>query len=406
MKKLKILETSKTLNRGSRFLSAVKNQRLKILEVTTYTAGVCGVSSRVLQEADLLAKHGHEVTIFSTNHVKGRPKEIAPTEERRGRVIIRRFPAIKLGGESFTYWRFKRELLLLRPEIIIVHAFRHTHTTRALHIANKLGIPCVLVTHAPFNKRNEQRSLLSKLAIFLYDHFIAPITLKQFSKIIAITHWELPYLHRLGISKEKIAYIPNGIPPLFFSQKPSPVSPRKILYFGRISPVKDLETALHALSLMKNKSVSLELAGPAEQDYLTKLKSLVASLHIESRVSFTPAIYNLKKKISKLDSTHVFILPSKREGMPQSLIEAMSRKKIVIASDNLGARDLIQNKKNGFLFPIGNAQALADTLDKAFSLHVSKAKTIQKAARASVEQFSWLLIVKKLEKVLNEITTQ
>ena len=381
-------------------------KKLKILEVTTYTAGVCGVSSRVLQEADLLAKHGHEVTIFSTNHVKGRPREVAPTEEHRGHVIIHRFPARKLGGESFTYWRFKRELLLFKPDVIIVHAFRHTHTTQALRFARKQEIPCILVTHAPFNTGNEQRSLLSKLAISLYDTFTAPRTLPKFAKIIAITHWELEYLHRLGIPKEKIAYIPNGIPPQFFTQKPSPKSPRKILYFGRLSPVKDLETALHAISLMKNKSTSLELAGPAEQEYLKKLKSLVASLHIESRVSFTPAIYNLKKKVSKLDSAYVFVLPSKREGMPQSLIEAMSRKKLVIASDNLGARDLIQNKKNGFLFPIGNAQALADTLDKAFSLPVSKAKTIQKAARASVEQFSWLLIVKKLEKVLNEITAQ
>ncbi len=402
---MRILETSKTLNHGSRFLSAVKNRRLKILEVTTYTAGICGVSSRVLQEADILAKHGHEVTIFSTNHVKGKPNEYAPAEERRGRIFIRRFPAKKLGGESFTYWHFKRELLLLKPDIIISHAFRHTHTTSTLHIANKLEIPCFLVTHAPFNTGNEQRSLVSSLAIKIYDYFIAPKTLKQFSKIIAITHWELPYLHRLGIPKEKIAYIPNGIPSLFFTQKPAHESPRKIIYFGRLSPVKDLETVIHALSLIKNKSISLELAGPAEQEYLAKLKSLIASLRLESRVSFTPAIYNLKKKISKLDSAHVFVLPSKREGMPQSLIEAMSRKKLVIASDNLGARELIHQGENGFLFPIGNAQALAAALDKTFSLPISKAKILQNTARASVKQFAWDIVIKKLEKLLQETTT-
>ncbi len=378
-------------------------KRLKILELTTYTAGVCGVSSRVLEEASLLAKQSHEVSIFSTNHVKGKPNEIAPAHEQRNKVTIRRFPARKLGGESFTSWHFEKEALALKPDVIITHAYRHTHTTRAIKIAKKLGIPCVLVTHAPFSTGNEQRSLPSKITVVLYDFFIAPRTLHHFAKVIAITHWELSHLHALGVPKEKITYIPNGIPALFFTQKHSQENSKKILFFGRLSPVKNLEIAIHALSLMKNLSATLELAGPAELVYLTKLKSLVVSLHLQSRVSFTPALYGHKQKIHKLDSAHVFVLPSKREGMPQSLIEAMSRKKLVIASDNLGARELIKNNKNGFLFPIGNAQALATALDKAFSLPASEARAMQQAARASVEQFAWDIVIKKLEKLLKEV---
>lgn len=418
-KKLKILETSRTPRR-TKFLSvsrtkvlehsqglgipeAIENRKLKILEVTTYTAGGCGVAARVLQETELLAQRGHEVTIFSTNHVKGRPKETAPTEEQRGSVLIRRFPAKKLGGESFSSWYFEKEALALKPDVIIAHAYRQMHTTRALYVAKKLNIPVLLVTHAPFSTGNEQRSLASSLAINLYDRFVAPRTLPRFAKVIAITHWELPYLLALGVPKEKIAYIPNGIPPLFFTQKAAREQKDKIFYFGRLAPVKDLETAIRALSLMKNPNTVLELAGPAEPRYLVKLKSLVASLHLESRVSFISAIYDLKQKIRKFDSAHLFVLPSLREGMPQSLIETMSRKKLVIASDNLGARDIIKNKKNGFLFPIGNAQALADTLDKALALPATQARKIRRTARSSVEQFAWPIVIKELETLLEEV---
>lgn len=379
-------------------------KKLHILELTTYTAGVCGVATRVLQEAELLAQSGHTVTVFSTNHVKGDSHKTAPSQEKRGRVLIKRFPAKKLGGESFTLWYFDKEVLALKPDVIIAHAFRHMHTTRALCTAQKLNIPVILVTHTPFNTGNEQRSLASRAAIALYDRFIAPKTLKQFAKIIAITHWELQHLQRLSVPKEKIIYIPNGIPQQFFTQSSAKEQKNKILYFGRLAPVKDLETLIRALALMNNRSVTLELAGPAEPAYLKKLKFMVRSFHLESCVSFTPAIYDLRKKIAKLDSAHVYVLPSKREGMPQSLIEALSRKKLVIASDNLGAIELIHESKNGFLFPVGNPYAFAEQLDKALSLSPKEARRMQNAARASVKQFAWPLVVKKLETVLREVT--
>ena len=404
MKKLKILETSRTLKRASRFLSAVKNPKLRILEVTTYTSGVCGVAARVLAEAALLAEHGHEVRIFSTNHVKG-SSALASTHEQRNNVTIRRFPALKIAGESYTLWssrKLKKAIRAYRPDIIIAHSYRHTHTLLAYRIAKEIGAKSILVAHAPFGDTS-MRSPLAAWYIQHFDKHQGKRSLQGFDKIVAITHWELPYLHNLGASKEKIAYLPNGIPPAFFTQKPAKEQPTKLLFFGRIAPVKDIETLLEALSRVKNQKVTLELAGPAEADYLTKLKKLILDLHLEHRVSFTPALFETSKKIAKLDSAHLFILPSKREGMPQSLIEAMARKKLVIASETLGARDLIRNSNNGFLFPIGNASALATTIDSALALSPTQKRSMQNAAHDSVKQFAWPLIGKKLELLLQDL---
>ncbi len=378
---------------------------MKILELTTYSAGGCGVAARVLHEAELLARQGHEVRVFSTSVVKG-TCITASAHEAREHVHIQRFPSLKLGGESFTYWNFTKAALAFKPDIIIAHAYRHTHTTRALRIARMLGIPCILVTHAPFTTPGSQRSLLAKCSIAFYDAFIGPRTLKQFTKIIAITHWERAALASLGVPKSKITYLPNGIPDLFFTQKPAKEQKNKILYFGRLAPVKDLETLIHALSRMNNKSATLELAGPAEAPYLARLKTLVSRLGIQGRVSFTPALYNLTKKIKKLDSARVYVLPSKREGMPQSLIEALSRSRIAIASDNLGARDLIQHEKNGFLFPISNAPALAALLDKALALSSTQEAKIKNNARASVKQFAWSKLIKQLDALLQKLVKQ
>ena len=383
---------------------SLSNQKLKILEVTTYTAGGCGVAARVKQEASLLAKRGHTIMIFSTDQVKG-THEKAPRQEKIEEITICRFPCFKLGGESFTYWDFTQAAHEFKPDVIIVHAYRHTHTTRALRIAKQRKIPCLLVTHAPFSTGGESRSLLAKLSVAFYDAFIGPSTLKKFTRIIAITHWERATLKVLGVPEKNIVYIPNGIPSLFFTQKKAKEEKNKILYFGRVSPIKDLETLIEAFSLLPpniQNSLTLEIAGPAEALYLSKLKSLASSLNISKKIIFSPAIYNTKKKISKLDSATIYVLPSIREGMPQTLIEALARGKIVVASNNLGNSAIIQDDKNGFLFSVGDTKALASLISFLLTLSPAEKARIQKAARSSVKKFAWPHLIEQLDSLLKE----
>jgi len=368
---------------------------MKILELTTYSAGICGVGARVLQESQLLAKNGHEVQIFSTNFTKG-SEEIAPAEDKISNIQIRRFPGTKLGGESFTYWEFEAAALEFKPDVIIAHAYRHTHTLKAAKLAKKLGIRAYLVTHAPFVPGNNTRSFIAKSAVRFYDSFIGPNVLKKFDKVIAITKWEMPFLKQLGVPSNKIAYIPNGIPSELFTEKKQK-SKNTILFVGRISPIKDLETLIAAFHKSNLSDIKLEIVGPAEKEYLYKLENMIAEHNI-SGIIFSPAIYDKRELARKIDEASVFVLPSKREAMPQSLIEAMARGKVVIASDNLGTRDLIKNGKNGFLFPVGDSDVLADLLRKTTSRQFPR---LEKSAKKSVEQFKWDSIINKLEKFIS-----
>ncbi|MBU0977081.1 MAG: glycosyltransferase family 4 protein [Nanoarchaeota archaeon] len=361
---------------------------MKILELTNFSAGACGVWMRAKQEAELLAKKGHTVKVFSSNFTKG-SKEIAPQKEKLGKIDIIRFPARKLGGESFMIWDFEKEALNFHPDLIIAHSYRHPHTTTALKIKNRIGCKVFLVTHAPFLS-DSNRLLPSKLAVNVYDKIIGPRKLKKFDKILTITKWENKILEQMHVPREKIAYIPNGIPKEFFTQKKSKEE-KKVLFLGRVAPIKDLETLIQAINLLKD--VKLEIAGPAEKDYLKKLKSL----NPNSNIKFSPPVYETKEKIKKIDSAKIFVLPSIRESMPQSLIEAMAREKIVIASDNLGAKELISDGKNGFLFKIGDEKQLAEKISLALKQDF---KDVRKQARKSVEQFSWDKIIQKIEKLI------
>ena len=370
-------------------------KKLKILEICEFSAGVCGVWTRVKQEAIELAKKGYEVRVFSSNIVKGTTEKASSYEEIEG-IKICRFPVKFKIGENALFWNFEKKALELAPDIIIAHVYRHPHTNQALKIEKILkakGKKCkiFLVTHAPFVSskiRGFKLTLLTKI----YDLFYAK-NLNKFDKIITITKWEIPYLFSLGAKKEKIVYIPNGIPLPFFKTKQSKFNFKNIIFLGRIAPVKNLETLFKAYEIVykKNKNINLEIIGPIEQNY--NIKENFKS------IKFLPPIYDLNKKIKKLNSSDMFVLPSKREAMPQALIEAMALGKIVISSNTDGGREIIENKKNGFLFKIGDEKQLANIilfcLDKKNKKIIEK---IRKNARKKAFEFSW-------EKLINKLTS-
>jgi glycosyltransferase involved in cell wall biosynthesis len=217
----------------------------KIAFICLYSyPSICGVWSRVYNLSQMLINEGHEVHVFSTNIIKGTNEKSGSYEEYE-KIKIHRFNPRISYKENLKFWNFSKELKIINPDIIIAEVYRHPHTSLALKISKELNKPCYLVTHAPF----VEASLRTRFENFLvnsYDRIYGKKILNKFTKIIAITKWEIPYLLKIGISEKKICYIPNGIPEEFF--KPKQKNSSGILFLGRISPIKDLETLIFAMN--------------------------------------------------------------------------------------------------------------------------------------------------------------
>jgi glycosyltransferase involved in cell wall biosynthesis len=375
---------------------------MKVLEICPYSSGGCGVWARVKQESVELAKKGYEVKVFSSNFEKGTDK-IIPLKEILSSVQINRFPAKKIGGESFMKFNFLNEAVNYSPDIIFVHNYRHLHTTQALKLRKLLkknGKNCkiFLVTHAPFVEGNITRTKFQTAIVNFYDAFVGPKTLNKFDKILAISKWEIPFLLKCGAKKEKIIYLPNGIPEEFFKTKVNPSKTDKIIFLGRIAPKKKIESIIKAIPLIKSKNFLIEIIGPWEEEYKKRLDNLISLLHVEKRIVFSGPVYELKDKIKKIDSSKIYILASKIEGMPQGLIEAMARGRIVISTNSLPIRDIVKDNENGLLFDFNNHKSLAEKINFAFDKKNSKKiKEIEKNAFNSSKKYSEGLLIKKLE---------
>jgi glycosyltransferase involved in cell wall biosynthesis len=375
---------------------------MKILELTNFSEGICGVWSRVREESLRLANKGHEVVVFSSDFIKGQSGR-AKKEDRIGKVKIKRFKGFRLGGESYMIWggkKLENEIIKHKPEVIIAHSYRHTHTVIASRAGKKIGAKKFLVTHAPFVEEGT-RSFLAKLYIkYFHDPFVGKSTLKRFDKILHITKWEIPYLLNLGVDEGKLIYSPNGIPEEFFDTKKGKEE-NKIVFLGRISPIKNLEVLINSIKLIKDKKIKLEIIGPGEKDYVSELKLLIDKLDLKNRIEFSGPVYELKDKIEKIDSCSLFVLPSKRESMPQSLIEGMAREKIIISSDNKGSSELIKDGVNGYLFRVGDEKDLARKINLALD-NKEENKKMKKEARKSVERFSWDKVIEGIDKVIQK----
>ncbi len=377
---------------------------MKIVFTCTYSAGISGVWNRVYSIAQELIKRGHQIYVFSSNLEAGTLKRVSEYENLDG-INCYRFEVSRwLGSKNaFDFSKsagmMRAALRKIRPDAVDCQTYRHSEASIISKESIKLGIPCFLTTHAPFVS-TKVRGLKLSLVTSLYDLFFGKRALNRFKKIIAISRWEYPYLNRLGAENSRIVHIPNGIANEFFEKKiEKRTKARRILFFGRVAPVKDIETLIKAFKEIENykEGLTLDIVGPAESEYRAKLDNLIAKLDVKN-INFMPAVFEIKAKIGTYDEGDIFILPSKREGMPQSLIEAMARGRIVIASDIIACRELIKEGKNGFLFRQGDAQDLAAKLRETIGSYNKLGKTRQEAVRFAAG-FKWSKIADQLERI-------
>lgn len=311
----------------------------------------CGVWTRAWSDAQALKQKGYDVTIFSSDIVKG-TRSRSPAFETVDGINIHRFPVMfSLGGTSM-FWNFFGALKKLNPELIHTHGYRHPHSLFALVLGKFMRKKVLLTTHAPFNK-SSQRSLVLKLIDILYDCFIGWWELRSYNRVIRISKWEEPFLQRLGLRNSLL--IPNGVSAKFFAAEPLErlvnEQPKKsILYMGRIDPVKRLEWIINAA--VELPEYQFKILGPL--DGYDEFKALSSNVEIITKH------YNADDFITNSRSSDIYVLPSIREALPFTLLEAMSQGMIAVSSNTLGGQEVIVNAKNGFI--VESESALKETL--------------------------------------------
>ena len=160
-----------------------------------------------------------------------------------------------------------------------------------------------------------------------------------------------------------------------------------ILYAGVVTPLKGIHDLLCAFALIAEEfpNARLMIIGKDEnRAYSSELSKQVGNLGLEGRVQFTGSLPQAELA-EWMARASVLVLPSKSEGLPRVLIEAMATGTAVIGSRVGGIPELIEDGVRGYLISPGDSGALAEKL--RWILHnPEKACAMGACGRAFVER--------------------
>ena len=171
----------------------------------------------------------------------------------------------------------------------------------------------------------------------------------------------------------------------------------RAISIGRLCPYKGFDTLIRAFAKIINYFPDLTLTIYGEGDERSNLENLIKSLNMQNRI-FLPGV--TKNVEEALISSDLFVFPSHYEGFPNALTEAMAAGLPVIASNCCGNVDLVVDRVNGCLFPVGDVDALATVMQELLGNFELRSK-LSLATRKIVEQFSEDRIYAKWQEIID-----
>ena len=302
---------------------------------------------------------------------------------------------VELGaaGDNFRFPLVKLSRLFRKLAPDVVHT-RGWGAVDAVFAARCAGVPTVI--HGEHGREwtdtegtNWKRNQVRRVVGYLVKHYIV------------VSDFFRPWLTgKCGVNAGKIVYIPNGVDTRRFRpfQEPGGESERSgvraqlglsaesvlIGSVGRLDPVKNLPTLLRGFAALVREHPEARLAIVGNGPLRGELEALSRVLNIECAVIWLGRRDDVPALLRCFD---VFVQCSLFEGMSNTILEAMATGLPIIASDTGGNGELVEQSKNGFLFPVGNIQVLTDSLRRYLKDRPLRNDHARQSRRRAMEQF-------------------
>jgi glycosyltransferase involved in cell wall biosynthesis len=174
---------------------------------------------------------------------------------------------------------------------------------------------------------------------------------------------DLAQIEKLGISHDRIALIRgSGVDTRRFESLPEPEGPITIGFAGRLLTDKGIRALVTAHRLLRERGLDIHLliAGATDPSNPASVsEEEAASWNHESGITWLGQIADIKELWAR---SHIAVLPSHREGLPVSLMEAAACGRPLVATDVQGCREIAIEDRTGLLVPVENPAALADAI--------------------------------------------
>lgn len=210
----------------------------------------------------------------------------------------------------------------------------------------------------------------------------------------------------LNVPNDRLTVIPNSVELARIREmatRSDNVPPKetrvRLISVGRLHPAKGIDLLLQALAQVYHQNLKWEcyiLGDGSEWSRLTQLTKILGLNECVSFVGYTLNPY------AWLRTADIFVSPSRWEAFGIAIVEAMALGLPVVATATDGAQDVVSNKVDGILVPVGNVQALADAIINLMH-NPSLRQMLGEKARQKAQQFDAPLIAQRYAELLEQL---
>ena len=173
----------------------------------------------------------------------------------------------------------------------------------------------------------------------------------------------------------------------------------KILNIGRFAPQKDQFTLLKSLSVLRG-IIEFEACIVGDGKLKNKFQSYIEENDLQKSVKLLSWSDN---PFPLIKQTHLFILTSKFEGLPNVLLESLVLKKFIISSDcRTGPKEILLNGKGGLLFKVGDHKELANKI-RYYLKNKYKCQRMMMNSHRSLKRFDYNNNLKKYLRLIEGV---
>ena len=249
-------------------------------------------------------------------------------------------------------------------DLIHIHGVTDWHFVIGFVFCRWYSLPCVVTAHGGLLQGALDRiGITGGVAARLYLRRVLPFLLSRVQVAVASS---CPEARSIGeITKSvPVKIIPPSI--LIPSQSPSfdqRPSSLRILYLGRIAPIKSLETLVTAVAMLSSKGleVGLDVVGCGEEDYVYSIKQL-AERYSVAKLIIWHGYLSGQAKLAIIRSARLLVLPSISENFGFVVAEAMAAGRPVVISDGVALCEMVRSYDAGSVFAVGSAPELSSRI--------------------------------------------
>ena len=287
--------------------------------------------------------------------------------------------------------RLLRQLrtIIKENKIDIVHSHLNPASTY-VHIACPRHIPHVHTIHTTYSmdKETTKFKLWTEKNLYLKSRKSNLIFLSEFTKADFLQH--LPFMGNAFVLNN---FVDDAFFELQRKTQPQPLKRLKLIAIGSLRPVKNFEYLLEVFRYLKDLPISLDIYGRGNTEYYEKLiRENGLSITMKGHSS------NLQETLTSYD---LFIMPSKFEGFPLSVFEAMATGVPLMLSDIAPLSSIV--KDNAIYFKLGDAEKAAEQIMAVLENKIDINTMAVKAKKYAEKTVRREIYINNLLKIYKEV---